>query len=339
MLWRRLGAALLAGALLCGCRAAAPQTAEPQTATVYAMDVRMDLLLYGGEAGLADAAVEKLHTLDGLLSVTDADSEIYHLNQTGEAALSADTEALLAGALDWCRRTDGALDLTIYPVVRAWGFTTDTRQVPAAAELQALLARVDYTQVSLANGRARLPQGVQIDLGGVAKGYAGEILAGMLREGGVTSALLDLSGNIQTVGTKPDGTPWQIAIYDPQGTGYLGGIALTDEAAVTSGGYQRYFTDADGNTYWHIIDPETGYPAQSGLLSVTVVGKSGLACDALSTALFVMGAADAEAFWRADRSFEMALVTAEGELLLTPDLAERFTPEAEQPYAVRVLAE
>lgn len=178
---------------------------------------------------------------------------------------------------------------------------------------------------------------MEIDLGAVTKGYTGDRICELLREAGVASAILDLGGNIQTIGSKPDGSSWRVAIQDPERDGILGVLAVEDRAVVTSGGYERYFVDDGGNLWWHIMDPATGYPAQNGLISVTVTGREGLRCDALSTALFILGPDRAVEFWRDHRDFEMALVTDSGQLLLTPELAERFTPERDLAYSIEVI--
>lgn len=315
-------AILLALALLLpsGC---AP--AEPLESTFFAMDTVMTLRLYqGGGEELLDGAEARVEALEGLLSVTDEGSEIYALNHGGQAPLSPEAAALLEAALDLCRRTGGALDISVYPVLRAWGFTTQEYSVPGGDEIAALLPLVDYTRVSLADGTAALAPGMEIDLGSVAKGYTGDALAAFLKEGGVTSALLDLGGNIQTVGAKPDGSPWRVAVRDPSGEGSVGVLAVENQAVVTSGGYERYF-EQDGVRYWHILDPRTGAPARSGLASVTVVGDSGLLCDALSTALFVMGREGALDHWRQHRDFEAVLVSDDGSVTVTAGLEGRFT--------------
>jgi len=191
--------------------------------------------------------------------------------------------------------------------------------------IQSLLPLVDYTQIQYdaATGVVTLPEGMEIDLGSVAKGYAGQLAAQMLREHGVQSALLNLGGNVQTVGTKPDGSPWQIGIKDPQGEDAMMVLSVEDQAVVTSGGYERYF-EQDGQTYWHIMDPSTGHPADSGLLSVTIVGKQGIICDGLSTSLFVMGLEKAADLWAQSGDFEAVFVTASGEVYITEGLQDRF---------------
>ena len=115
-------------------------------------------------------------------------------------------------------------------------------------------------------------------------------------------------------------------------------LEVADEAVITSGGYERFFEDEDGNVWWHIIDPKTGYPAKNGVISMTIVGKEGIRCDALSTALFVMGPERAAEFWRTHGDFEMIMITEEGELFITPTLNKRFTPDALMPYHVTVLS-
>lgn len=312
--------------LLAGCApASAPARTPPQTErTLFAMDTVMTLRLYeGGGEDLLDRAEEQVKALESLLSVTDENSEIYALDHEGQAVLSTDTADLLAAALSMCRRTGGALDISIYPVLRTWGFTTGEYAVPNEETIAALLPLVDYTQVELKASTASLPDGMEIDLGSVAKGCTGEKLADLLRENGVTSALLDLGGNIQTVGAKPDGSPWRVGIRDPEGEDNLGVVEIIGQAVVTSGGYERYFEE-DGVRYWHILDPQTGTPAHSGLVSVTIVGDSGTICDGLSTALFVMGLDKALDHWRQYQDFEAIFVSENGSVTITPGLQSNF---------------
>lgn len=318
-----LSAALLSAAfLLTGCSGAPAQ--EPETATFFAMDTAMDFTVYG-DAALLDEAETLIGSLEEQVSVTDEHSNIYAIDHTGSGSLSGNAAELMEQALELCRRTGGALDISVYPIVRAWGFTTGSYQVPDEKTIQSLLPLVDYTQIQYdaATGVVTLPEGMEIDLGSVAKGYAGQLAAQMLREHGVQSALLNLGGNVQTVGTKPDGSPWQIGIKDPQGEDAMMVLSVEDQAVVTSGGYERYF-EQDGQTYWHIMDPSTGHPADSGLLSVTIVGKQGIICDGLSTSLFVMGLEKAADLWAQSGDFEAVFVTASGEVYITEGLQDRF---------------
>ena len=317
-----ISAMLSALLFLTGC--SAESSPEPVQGTFFAMDTMMDFTIYG-ESGLIDQSESLIASLESLVSVTDTGSELYAINQTGSGTLTGKASSLMEQALEICRRTDGALDLSIYPIVRAWGFTTGSYQVPDEAEIQALLPLVDYRKIQYdaADGDVTLPEGMEIDLGSVAKGYAGQLVAQMLREHGVQSALLNLGGNVQTVGAKPDGSPWQIGIKDPQGEDAMMVLSVEDQAVVTSGGYERYF-EQDGQTYWHIMDPSTGHPADSGLISVTIVGNEGVVCDGLSTALFVMGLEKAADLWAQSDDFEAVFVTASGEVYITEGLRDRF---------------
>lgn len=302
---------------------------EPVRRELTAMDTFMTLTVYGQSHGagaaLLEEAAEEIRSLESLLSVTDPGSEIYQANHSGgeTISLSAPTRELLEDALALCETTGGALDITVYPAVRAWGFTARKYRVPEEAELSALTEHIDYTQVSLDDSRLTLPDGMELDLGAVAKGWTGDRLMSLFREAGVTSAIVELGGNVQTLGTKPDGSPWRVAVQSPEG-GYAGVLEITDKAVVTSGGYQRYF-EQDGETYIHIIDPATGRPARTGLASVTIVSDSGFQGDGLSTALFVMGREKAEEFWRAHRDFDFILLCEDGTAAITEGLEDCFS--------------
>lgn len=297
------------------------------TASFFAMDTVMSVTVYGedGQAA-AEAAKEEIKALEKLFSVTDAHSEIYAANHSGgkSVTVSDDTAALLSRALELCGETDGALDVTIYPVVKAWGFTTDTYQVPSEDVLAGLIKQVDFTRIKLDGNTLTVRSGMELVLGAVAKGYAADRTEALLRGLGVERAKLELGGNIHFIGTKPKGAPWRVEVRDPFGEGRMGIVETDGGAVVTSGGYERYF-EQDGITYWHIIDPATGRPARSGLASVTIVTPSGTLADALSTALFVMGKEKAEAFWRTRQDFDFILIEEDGTVTVTPELVKRFT--------------
>ena len=197
---------------------------------------------------------------------------------------------------------------------------------------------MDFTQIQIEDNTipaVTVPTGVQLDLGALAKGYASDKAAEILRENGIEHALINLGGSIMTIGGNPNGSPWKIGIRNPFSLDEnIGVLEVTDKAVVTSGSYERFFTAEDGNTYHHIIDPATGCPAESGLVSVTVIGDSGIMCDALSTALFVMGAEKAAEYHREKGGFDMILVTEEGEILITDGIDHSFSSSGEFPLTV-----
>lgn len=294
---------------------------------LLAMDTVMTLTAYGpnGEAAVEQAAGE-LQRLDALWSVGNPDSEISALNAEGTRTVTAQTKALLERALSLSRETGGLFDASVYPLVTLWGFPTDHPGVPDAAEIDAVLPLVNSGNVALADDLVTLGPGQELDLGGIAKGYASARVMEIFRSCGVTSGIVSLGGNIQTLGAKPDGSLWRVGLRNPSGdaASYLGVLESRDQAIITSGGYERYFEE-DGTIYIHILDPRTGWPAQSDLLSATVISADGTLADAFSTALFIMGSEKATEFWaaRADQ-FDMILLTQDGRILITQGMASQF---------------
>ena len=316
------GLALLLFFTLCGCGA------QRQTGEWFAMDTVMTAAVYGSADAL-DAVEAETYRLDALLAAQKDDSEIAAVND-GAEVVPEETAALLRRALEIAAETNGAYDPTVYPLMRAWGFTDGNYRVPADAELDALLQTTGWTEVSVDGTTASLPEGFALDLGGIGKGYAAGRCKEILKAHGVTSALLSLGGNVSALGSKPDGTAWTVAIENPDGGAYLGTVQITDQCVVTSGGYQRYF-EQDGVRYWHILDPETGKPARSGMKSVTIVSADDTLADALSTALFVMGPERAADFWREHRAeFGAVWLTDDGRLFVT----EGLTLTTEREYEV-----
>lgn len=326
-IWLGLAACLLLGGCARG-RAEAQQLLENQKmenrheATTFAMDTIMTFVILDedGEELLIDAEQE-IRRLEKLLSVTMEESELARLNQAaGQKAvsISADTKALLTLGKAYYESTNGAFDIALSPVTKAWGFTEEEHHVPTQAELDALLPLTDPADILLEGDTAYLQQeGMAVDLGGIAKGYASDCVAQLLREKGVERAILSLGGNVYGIGTKPGGEKWEVALANPlDANDYCGLISIADQAVVTSGGYQRYFEE-NGKTYHHIIDPQTGYPAENELLSVTILCENGAKADVLSTALFVMGLEDALAYWQEQEDFEAIFITRDGEVIAT----------------------
>lgn len=349
---KKLAALTAAMALLTGlCACGAPQE-QPVTAQVFAMDTVMDLAAWGEGADTALAQAEQaIYHLESRLSRTRENSVVSRLNRAGSLSVDQDTFRLLEIALDVSRRTEGAFDITIAPVASAWGFTEDAFRVPSREELETLLTHVGPQHVHLTDQPlddsscpVELDPGTRIDLGGIAKGYASDAAAEIFQQNGVERGSISLGGNVYVAGTRPDGAAWQVGVQDPAGNGgdLVGTLSLTDAFAVTSGGYQRYF-EQDGVRYHHIIDPATGIPAETDLLSVTVAAKrdgcTGALCDALSTALFVMGREAALDFRRTSGlDFGLVLVTEDGRVLVTEDLAEGFSQNKESGYVYETVS-
>lgn len=348
--------AMLAGLSACGMEPADPDMAQ-ESIQVIAMDTVMTFKIYGEKnTHAAYAAEDEVRRVEELLSRTDPDSQISALNSAGgqPAAVDGEVFRLLNAAALYSDVTGGAFDISVAPVVSAWGFTEDEYRVPDQAELEELLTYVGMEHVHAENADSTwLDAGTQIDLGGIAKGYVTDRIAEILKENNIPRATISLGGNVLAWGDRPDGDPWLVGIQDPkrpdQADGFVGALRLENGFAVTSGSYQRYF-EQDGRTYHHIIDPADGCPADSGLVSVTVVADcgresagglpgTGTMCDALSTALFVMGEEKALDFWRnSGYDFDLVLVTADGRVVVTGGIAGSFEPDEKAGYSYETIS-
>ena len=323
--------------LLSGCGSREANTSAVRYLTT--MDTVMTLTAYGPnrETGL-DRAKEEILELNVLLSTGLESSEISRLNESGSATLSSEPLALLERALALSDSTGGLFDPTVYPLVKLWGFYDKNYRVPSETELEEALSRVGAERIQIVGNSVSLGENQQIDLGGIGKGYASQRACEILKQAGVTSALLSLGGNIQCLGSKPDGTDWNIGIRDPwQEDALYAAVKVSDKAVITSGGYERYFQDPDtGRVYRHILDPRTGYPAESGLSSVSVITGDGTLGDGLSTALYIMGLEKAADYWRANvETFEAILITNEGVLYATEGLEGQISSSHEIHFLTR----
>ena len=311
--------------LLCGC---AGKPSDYQT-EFFAMDTVMTVHLYQAKNAeqQGQSLIRQINDLDAALSVTREQSEVARINGGEVLTPSPAVQDLLDKTLELSDRTGGCLDPTVYPIVKLWGFTTGEYHLPTQEEIDRTLPLCGVQHVHFEGGTLSVDPGSALDFGAVAKGYAAELCAGQLEKAGV-NGILALGGNVQTVGSKPDGTEWRVGVTDPgDPSNTVAVLRLTgSNAVVTSGGYQRYF-EADGQRYCHIMDPFTGQSAKAGLCSVTIVAKSGFLADGLSTALYVMGPEKAEAFWRDSDDFECVLITDEGQMLVTEGLADKIETE------------
>lgn len=316
-------AAMIVTLILCSC-----SQPEEYSMDIFAMDTYMSLMAYGrnSEKALEEAA-EEIEKTEELLSVTRPDSEISQLNENGFLENPSDDMLyLVKTGVELNGEVDGAFDITLYPVIQAWGFTTESKNIPTEETLVGLLSDTGVERVHFENG-ITLDDNTKVDLGGIAKGYAGKKAADILKQYGITSALLNMGGNIQTIGAKPDGSSWKIGIKDPQNESSLvGSVEIIDKAVVTSGGYERFFIGDDGKRYHHIIDPKTGKPAENGIISATVIGDDGTLCDALSTSLYIMGTEKASEYLNAHSETNAILVTEDRTLYITRGIEPVFKP-------------
>ena len=311
---------------------AVPASAQEASRTIFAMDTVMTLQAEGENAEeVISEAVSEILRLDALFSTGNPDSPVSILNRQGSITAPPEIIDLLTCSRTLWEQTGGAFDITIYPVMQLWGFPTQDYHVPSAEELENVRPLVGMDQVALDESTGTLSftkEGMAIDFGAIAKGYTSSRIHQLFEERGMKRALVNLGGNVHAYRTKEGDKPWRIAIRDPwKPDQYLGVLEIRDEAVITSGGYERYFEE-DGVTYHHIIDPATLCPANSGLVSVTIVCADGTLADGLSTSLFILGTEKAQEYWKEHSDeFEAILVTEDGTVLLTEGLEGRLTTE------------
>ncbi len=303
---------------------------EKQSQVGFYFDTVVTMTVYTDDATLLTDAQAECRRYDELLSKTQEGSDVWNINHAqGEwVAVSDETRDILEKALEYARLSEGRFDITVEPCVALWDFTGEGMgKLPDEDALAAAAGKVDWTQVEISDAGVRLPADMTIDLGAIAKGYITDRIAEFLRSRGVVSGYLNFGGNVLTIGTKPDGSPWNIGVQDPRGAhgqSIVGAIGVSGEAMVTSGIYERGF-DLDGVRYHHILDPATGWPVQNELAGVTIVAEDAFDADALSTTVFAMGLEEGTAFIEDLSGVEAVFVTREGEVSWTAGLEGRLT--------------
>ncbi|EHQ87610.1 FAD:protein FMN transferase [Desulfosporosinus youngiae] len=328
--WAAIVLVILAAGILTACNSDKNESFE---ADGFAMGTVISQKVYGvkGQA-VMDEVMEKINYLDGLLTFNAPEGDIFNLNQNAgikNVELNPETVKIIKKAQQVSELSNGAFDVTIGPVVKSWGIGTEQEHIPGNEELQKLLSLVNYQDIYINESSVGLKRaGQMVDLGGIAKGYAGDVAKEIYKEKGIHSAYINLGGNVVTVGNKPDGSPWKAGIRNPRPVGQQSGqvvgiVKVTDKAVVTAGDEQRYF-EKDGQRYHHILDPKTGYPAKSDLMSVTLVTDSSLEADALDTAVFILGLEKGKELLRQYGGVEAVFITTDKKIYVTEGLKGNF---------------
>lgn len=291
--------------------------------TGFAFDTVYTITIYhGGDQKVLDACVAKCTEYEQIFSRTLESSELYQINRLSkeyeagnqetienlqqekklppyqvleDGSLEIEVSELLAqlisAGIRYGEISQGSFDITIEPISSQWDFTAENPVLPEVSGLQQALSYVNYRTISLEKQKLRLTRpGVGLDLGGIAKGYIADQLKVFLTEQGVDSALINLGGNILCIGGKPDGSDFRIGIQQPfaDRNETIATVALQGQSVVSSGIYERYFTEQD-TIYHHILDPNTGYPRESDLVAVTIISDQSVDGDGLSTTCFGLG--------------------------------------------------
>ena len=308
------------------------QRNEASESEIFALDTAITLKVYGSKREAVLKKLEdKIKELDELLSTGKETSEVVRLNKAGKAVVTETTADLIKRSLAIYQNTDGLFDITIYPLMELWGFPTKDYRVPSDKEIKEKLKNVGSDKIVFDEETREISfknKGMEIDFGGIGKGYITDELVNILTKEKVESAIINLGGNVFDFQKKPDGSLWNIAIRDPnESDKYMAAIRLEDSAVITSGGYERYFEE-NGVIYHHILDPRTGKPSESNLKSVSIVSKDGTLADALSTSLFIMGEEGAVEYWKKNGgNFDILLMTKDNRLLVSEGIKDKVVSD------------
>ena len=288
--------------------------------TSIAMDTIVGFKLYGAPTGNeAEAALGVVTNLEGAISRFKEGSDVWTLNETGKAE-----STLLPSILSQCEpleeKSGGKFDLTIGALSDLWGFGGENETVPAQSDVDRVKAAVDYTALQISGNTVTIAKKQQLDLGSVGKGLACDMVKQYLTSAGVKGGVVSVGGSICAFGKKNDaGDAWTVAIKHPREENrFLGYIRLKEGFLSTSGDYEQYF-EQDGKRYCHLLDATTGYPAESGLCSVTVVCDNGMLSDALSTVCFLLGEENSKPILESYKAAAV-FVTTDGKISTFGDL-------------------
>ncbi len=266
------------------------QKVQPLKRTQMIMGTMVEITVIPPDDEAIKAAFEEMKKVDALMSTYKKNSEVSILNRKGETRLSAETLQVIREAINFSEITGGAFDITCRPLINLWKKAKKEKVIPSPEKIREALSLVGYKKILLEGDTVRFKQkGMQIDLGGIAKGYAVDRAIEALKRNGIRRALVNAGGDLYALGNGPGGERWQVGIQDPrQKNTLLGIIKVKDVGVATSGDYRRYFT-IKGRRFSHIVNPKTGQTVQDVPMSVTIIAPDATTADALATGVFVLG--------------------------------------------------
>lgn len=289
--------------------------------TDYKLNTVVYVAIYDRQKeGLLDTCMNLCSQYEQIFSRTSPSSELYRLNESKDMEVSDELLELIELGIECAEQTDGIFDITIAPLAELWNFSGEDPSVPKQQDIDTALASVDYRCIEVNGNHVTLHNGASIDLGALAKGYIADRLKDYLVSEGVRSAIINLGGNTLCIGAKPDGSAFQIGIRKPFGeqNEILETVSCADQSLVTSGIYERGFEE-DGVWYHHILDPDTGYPADTDLAGVTIQSGLSVQGDALSTICMSLGSEKAQEFLKKYPNVKAWLVREDGTVIHVPD--------------------
>ncbi|KEI93117.1 thiamine biosynthesis protein ApbE [Clostridium botulinum B2 433] len=305
---------------------------EPVSRETYLMGTIINIKAYGKNADKAvQSSVDKISDIENKMSLNISTSEVNKINKNSGIApvkVSKNTFDVIKASLIYSEKTKGSFDITVEPLVSIWGIGTDKARIPSKDEISNALKLINYKDVIINEKESTVMlkrKGQAIDLGAIAKGYTADELKKVLLNYNVSSAFLSLGGNVYVLGNKPDKTPWKIGVQnplEPRGD-YLGIVSVSDKSVVTSGNYERFF-ERNGKRYHHIFDTKTGYPAEKGLISVSIISDKSIDGDALSTSVYTLGLDEGKKLIESLKGVEAIFVTNDKKVYVTSGLKDVF---------------
>lgn len=326
---------LLIGVIyLTACSNQAPSTTtEPLSRNTFVLGTVVTTTLYDHQSEkLLDQVDEKLQTLEDTLSINKTGTLIDEINlNAGKSPVPVDTATynLIEKGLYYSELTHGSFDITVGPIVKLWNIGFPEARIPSEEEINAKRNLVGYENVVLNKDSQTVyltKEGMMLDLGGIGKGYAADEVTTLLKDAGVEHAIINLGGNIYTLGDKPGDQPWTIGVQDPfnpRGK-TIGTIKVKNKSVVTSGIYERYIEDESGKQYHHILSPKTGYPYENEIAGVTIISDTSTDGDALSTAIFSMGIEEGLKFVESLDGIDAIFVSTDSKVYVSSDIKEHF---------------
>ncbi|WP_069650686.1 FAD:protein FMN transferase [Caloranaerobacter ferrireducens] len=305
---------------------------KPLTKTEFLLGTIVTLNIYQNiDSKILDKAFERIKDIDSKMSKNIKNSDIYKVNinsGNGYIKVSEDVFDVIKKGIYYSDLSNGKFDITIGPLVELWGIGTDRAKVPSSEEINNTIKLIDYKKILLDEKEKKvklMEKGMKIDLGGIAKGYAADEVADILRNENVKHAIINLGGNIFALGSKPDGSPWNIGVQNPftKRGEYIGIVKVIDKTVVTSGIYERYF-EQNGRRYHHILDPYTGYPVENSLVSVSIIADKSIDADALSTLTFSLGLSEGKRLIENLDGVEAIFITKDKRVFITDGLNNTF---------------
>ncbi|WP_026478035.1 FAD:protein FMN transferase [Alkaliphilus transvaalensis] len=263
-----------------------------------------------------EKAFQRIRDIENTMSTSIENSDVYNINQNaGQAAVkvSDDTLYVIEKGIEYKNITKGNFNITLGSLIELWGIGKDWQRIPAQEEIIEAQKHIDINQLEVEGNNVKINDpNMLMDLGGIAKGYAVDEAVKVLKANGIESGFVNLGGDIFVFGEKPDQSPWYIGIQKPElnSSSVMARIAMSNESIVSSGDYERYFIEEDVR-YHHIIDPATGYPSDSGVISVTILSDKAIDGDVLSTAVFILGLEEGLALIETLEDVEVAIITSD----------------------------